>query len=616
MTIPHLPYEIRVSRDRIDAFNDLIDDVNAGGAISHRRHDRRYGRDFIDYLNILIDRINAGPPLARFDYTIVLTRRIVDVLNALAAAVEIARTDTTAPTLSTPTDTKTGSTTATLTVDTDEGAGVLYVVVTQSATPPDPETEIALGLDENGDPADFADDQAVASTGTKSFSATGLTHATAYYAHFAQVDAHGNWSLASSGNGFTTDFDPAVPFVGRSSGAWFTAYNATYLESDRAGGGGAVTTGNVAGRWLDRSGFANHVSSDNDGHRPYYRTGEGLNFFYTTSGAVLRNNATTAFPRAGMSGGLVAWLSANNQAPILDIGASDLSLYGGGTTDIRMLGWFDGAAVHSTTLPLTSRKTVITWRSNGSNLIFRMDGVNYSGSPLSASSATRIIMNSFNGGLPQAERLFEVVLYDYDIGAANLIALETYLRGNAGSFDATRTVVAYGDSLTVGQGSQTYKPWMDYVSNRSGSQWFACGYSGGYVFSPHITAANLALLKGTNEGVAVLWIGTNDIHSTAKTGLQTAALVKAYSDTLRTAGMKVVACALQDIVGFTAEVADFNTQLAADSSHYDAIVSQETQLSDNTNTTYFTADGVHLVDAGYAIRGASIQTAMASIPAV
>lgn len=112
--------------------------------------------------------------------------------------------DTTAPTLTNPTDTKTGSTTATLTVDTNEANGTLYAVATTSGTPPSA-AQVKLGQDNSGVAAAYAANQAIVSTGTKTFNATGLTAATGYTAFFMHEDASSNQSTVSAANGFTTD---------------------------------------------------------------------------------------------------------------------------------------------------------------------------------------------------------------------------------------------------------------------------------------------------------------------------------------------------------------------------------------------------------------------------
>lgn len=112
--------------------------------------------------------------------------------------------DTTAPTLSSATGTSTGETTATVGVTTNEGSGTLYVVVTDSATPPSGPQVIA-GTDDDDVPAPYADDVAVTTTGAKSFNASALNGGGTYYAHFAQTDSAGNVSSVASTASFTLD---------------------------------------------------------------------------------------------------------------------------------------------------------------------------------------------------------------------------------------------------------------------------------------------------------------------------------------------------------------------------------------------------------------------------
>lgn len=117
--------------------------------------------------------------------------------------------DTTPPVLSSPTATVTGATTATLGVTTGEGDGTLYVVVTTSGTAPTAARVIA-GQDAAGNAAAFADSTGLSTAGAKSFSATGLTDATAYYAHFVQQDSAGNQSEVVTSGVFTTAASPTT----------------------------------------------------------------------------------------------------------------------------------------------------------------------------------------------------------------------------------------------------------------------------------------------------------------------------------------------------------------------------------------------------------------------
>ena len=111
--------------------------------------------------------------------------------------------DTTAPTLSNPAGTATGSTTADGTVDTDEGNGTLYAVVTTSSTNPSA-AQVKAGQDHTGAAASYADSQAISTTGTKTFNASGLSPSTAYYFHFMHEDAATNQSSVASSASFTT----------------------------------------------------------------------------------------------------------------------------------------------------------------------------------------------------------------------------------------------------------------------------------------------------------------------------------------------------------------------------------------------------------------------------
>ena len=121
-----------------------------------------------------------------------------------------AASDTTAPILTSPVGTQTGQTTATIGATTDEGNGTLYGVVTVSGTPPSA-AQVKLGQDNTGAAATFAGNVAVSSTGAKTINATGLTSATAYFAHLMHEDAATNQSNVISSAQFTTASSDTVP---------------------------------------------------------------------------------------------------------------------------------------------------------------------------------------------------------------------------------------------------------------------------------------------------------------------------------------------------------------------------------------------------------------------
>lgn len=126
------------------------------------------------------------------------------VAGSLPPNVALGGTDTTEPTLTSPTGTATGESTADGSVTTDEGNGTLYAVVTTSATKPSV-AQIQAGQDHTGSAAPYSTSQAVTATGVQNISATGLSASTGYYWHYQHQDAATNDSTVATSAQFTTD---------------------------------------------------------------------------------------------------------------------------------------------------------------------------------------------------------------------------------------------------------------------------------------------------------------------------------------------------------------------------------------------------------------------------
>lgn len=127
-------------------------------------------------------------------------------------AATVSELDTTPPTLSAPGFTGNGLTTGNASVTTNEGNGTLYCVVTTNSTTPTV-AQVQAGQNSSGTTAAYSSNQSITSTGAKSFSVTGLSSSTTYYAHFQHRDAFGNDSaVVSSSAGTTTT--PAAPSTG------------------------------------------------------------------------------------------------------------------------------------------------------------------------------------------------------------------------------------------------------------------------------------------------------------------------------------------------------------------------------------------------------------------
>jgi hypothetical protein len=112
----------------------------------------------------------------------------------------IAAYSATGPTLTSPTVTSIAQTTATVGCTTDDNTGTLYTVVTTSSEQPSA-AQIKAGQDHTGTAATFADSVTSPVVGANTFSATGLTANTAYWAYFIHTDGGSDDS-----NILSTDF--------------------------------------------------------------------------------------------------------------------------------------------------------------------------------------------------------------------------------------------------------------------------------------------------------------------------------------------------------------------------------------------------------------------------
>lgn len=135
----------------------------------------------------------------------------------------------TGPVLTTPTLTATGETTATGTVVTDTATGTLYAYVSTSATAPSA-TDLKAGTG-----AVWSGNQAISTTGEKTFSVTGLTEGTLYYIYYLHNDGTDDSSIVSASA--TTVAATTGPSLTLASGTATSATEATGLvTTDTANG--------------------------------------------------------------------------------------------------------------------------------------------------------------------------------------------------------------------------------------------------------------------------------------------------------------------------------------------------------------------------------------------
>lgn len=91
---------------------------------------------------------------------------------------------------------------AVISATTNEATGTMYLVTTNSATPPT-KLQVRTGLNEAGTAAVFAGSQAIGSTGVKTFNATGHTAQATHYGYVVHRDGAGNDSDVMPTGAFT-----------------------------------------------------------------------------------------------------------------------------------------------------------------------------------------------------------------------------------------------------------------------------------------------------------------------------------------------------------------------------------------------------------------------------
>lgn len=423
-------------------------------------------------------------------------------------------------------------------------------------------------------------------------------------------------------------FSPATEFAGGTTGAWFTAYDNTYLKVNTDGTGGNVGDGVIVGRWDDRSGNANHLPRWTSNRGPLFNaTAQGADFYTrdtatANNALILKRPIATTIDRANMTGGVVYWGSGTHGSPVFDLydsGGSKFTIICGQRNTSPNITWQAGGAITSTGLRGASRKAVITWRSSGTNLKIWVDGVLYTTTAISSVTLDGIAIGGTSSTSIRACRVQELAVFNTAFSDSKMDAFNAYMAAQAGvsTRDSTRTVDIIGDSLATGFFNESGVPWHNLtgvLTNRPNSYWRANCFDGAFGFSGvPITSAALIAAKGSAEAVAIWALGTNDAQS--RTAAQMYTTLTTYSSACRAAGIKFGVVTLTDFVANRAVKDAYNALVDAGAANFDFTVPLHLrpELSDCTNTTYFHSDGVHWLDAAKVIVASEVNAALATI---
>lgn len=202
--------------------------------------------------------------------------------------------------------------------------------------------------------------------------------------------------------------------------------------------------------------------------------------------------------------------------------------------------------------------------------------------------------------------IHEVLIYDKQVSASEITQIENYMNSRHGAGpDKDNHVFFDGDSHTQGDASHlTNDFWQSQLGR--GRNWDFVAWTvtsgSGQTVSARDTAATTFLdpsIEGAKNVVVVAYMGGNDLVSlpqaTVLSNLET------YCDNRRTAGADAVVVGTvfsrNDLTAMVRD--DYNAALRLET-FYDGLMdfAADSRLQDDTDTTYFDADRVHLNKAG------------------
>lgn len=416
-------------------------------------------------------------------------------------------------------------------------------------------------------------------------------------------------------------FTPANIFPA-SVGQWISAYDGTYMTVNTDGTGGQPAVGGSVGRLTDRSGNNIHmtqlvVANRQSGYLAFpYGIGVTRSAYTSTANAI---NTWTARDNCGLFiADCMGSIDLTTPADYDAAGVTGFILWAGDSPQDGKYRVFNGSA-KSTTLKWSQTRTYIAWRSTASGFEVEIDGTRTTITALTAAALSTILLGKQSGGASQKMRFYEQVLVKGTLSDANFNGLCQYGKTQSGYADSNDRLLLIGDSLTGGAGSLTYTPYVYRLAQMPLATKYVMAREGYFAYvwlATYPTATYSGLYKGSGRNVVVVWLGTNDF-AVPKTPVEIEAALNAICTSYRALGWKVVICTLQDVTGQTANVLTLNGLIIANASTYSDAVANlggNANLQNSANTTYFASDGVHLLDAGYAIVGTIIDAAIASIP--
>jgi len=237
----------------------------------------------------------------------------------------------------------------------------------------------------------------------------------------------------------------------------------------------------------------------------------------------------------------------------------------------------------------------------------------------SATISASFILGQFGGFYWNGQ--IQSILYS-DIGTYDIDA-NSFMSGIGVK---TKTIACDGNSLTIGTGGSS--PYPAQLSVLLGNRWMVRNFGVG----AQTTAAMISdaaaqidtIFDNSTKKVVVCWEGTNDLFFGATATAAYNRLVQ-YCQERQSAGLQVVIATIlprsdtSTPGSFETDRQTINTNIRANWATYaDALadVAADTRIGDagdELNTTYYTADKVHMNDTGYGVVAEIIKTAIETL---
>lgn len=322
--------------------------------------------------------------------------------------------------------------------------------------------------------------------------------------------------------------------------------------------------------------------------------------------------------------GAGVWTDATNRELFRFLADGSNYVIGRKTTTNNQIGLFYNAggttrtALYTSSGPTGFFPVVCTINKAQDRIRFWTDGT------LRASNAT---LGTFAGSLttsligagssPWSGNLAHVSVYASEFGIGDVCVVS----------NKSGMVIFDGDSRTSGFTTATYAPacMADASLSSKNYGYLAVGVSGQKVsdmnsdFSTEIAPQFRSQLS---RNICVAWGGVNDAVASADAATIYSRL-QTYWAAARAAGYKVIACteidaqsaALNAVNWHSTLYPALNTLIKSDASLYDALadLGADSRLQDATNTTYFNADKLHPVTAGYNVVAGIVASAIAGV---